>query len=91
MVAFFCYEMNYYVYILKSEVTGIYYKGVTQDITNRLQEHNSGEMKFTKAYVPWILVGYIEKPNRSQALILERKLKNLSRERLELFIDKYCK
>ena len=82
--------MKYYVYILESEKTGTYYKGITYNLENRLIEHNAGEMKSTKAYRPWRLIGYLEKPNKSEALILEKKLKHLSRKRLEEFIEKYC-
>ena len=63
---------------------------MTHDVTNRLKEHNSGEMNFTSAHIPWELIGVIEKSTKSEAIILERKLKNLSRERLEAFIVKYC-
>ncbi|WP_394800552.1 GIY-YIG nuclease family protein, partial [Aestuariivivens insulae] len=48
-----------------------------------------GSEKSTSKYRPWKLVWKTEKPNRSQALILERKLKNLSKERTKAFIEKY--
>ena len=82
--------MNYFVYILQSQQTGAYYKGITHNLENRITEHNAGEMKSTKAYRPWRIIGYVEKPTRSEALILEKKLKNLTRKRLEEFIEKYC-
>ncbi|MBP1640789.1 MAG: hypothetical protein H6Q17_2372 [Bacteroidetes bacterium] len=44
---------------------------------------------FTSMYRPWILVGYITKETRSEAMALEIKLKNLNRERLISFIQKY--
>lgn len=50
----------YFVYVLKSEVDGRLYKGLTQNIENRLKEHNNGKMKSTKGYIPWVLV-YHEK------------------------------
>ena len=37
----------YYVYILKNE-KGEKYIGTTQDLKNRLQEHNNGETKTIK-------------------------------------------
>jgi hypothetical protein len=39
--------------------------------------------------VPWEIVGFIEKESRSDATILERKLKNLNSEDLKKFILKY--
>ncbi|MCO5285520.1 MAG: GIY-YIG nuclease family protein [Chitinophagaceae bacterium] len=34
--------MGYYVYILRSEVDGTYYKGSTEAPVSRLQDHNAG-------------------------------------------------
>ena len=49
-----------FVYILKSEVSEKMYVGMTQDLSRRLAEHNSGKSKFTKGYKPWKLL-YSEK------------------------------
>ena len=54
--AFFFRVMDYYVYILESEVTGSFYIGQTQDIDARLEKHNKGYVKSTKAKRPWKLV-----------------------------------
>jgi putative endonuclease len=54
-----------------------------------LDYHNSGFVKSTKPFLPWQIVGFIEKPSRSEAVILERKLKNLNTEDLKKFILKY--
>jgi len=35
----------FYVYILRSEKTKKYYVGSTQDVANRLREHNNGETR----------------------------------------------
>ena len=76
--------MEYYVYILQSEKSGIYYKGQTNNIFDRLSKHNSGYVHSTKAYRPWKLVFYTNVETRSEAVRLERKLKNLkSKSRLE--------
>jgi hypothetical protein len=34
-------------------------------------------------------VGFIERPNRSEAMILEKKLKNLNSDDLKKFASKY--
>lgn len=81
--------MKFYVYILYSKKFDIYYKGQTQDLNSRLEYHNKGYVKSTSKYIPWELKCAIEKPSRKEALILERKLKNLSKERLLQFIQKY--
>jgi putative endonuclease len=80
----------WYVYVLKSDQNGSYYKGSTNDVLRRLQEHNAGEEKYTSKYRPWRLLWFAEKQSRSEALALERKLKNItSVSRLEAFIKKY--
>ncbi|MBK8712189.1 MAG: GIY-YIG nuclease family protein [Niastella sp.] len=78
------------VYILYSAMHDRYYIGQTADLNKRIQRHNNKMEKATSPYVPWNVVGFVEKSNRSEAMILEKKLKNLSRERLKIFIDKYC-
>ncbi len=80
----------YYVYILYSEKHDKYYIGQTNDVKARLERHNNGLENFTSKYIPWILVGFITKATRAEAVVLEKKLKNLSRERLPIFIAKYC-
>ena len=82
--------MPFTVYILFSPGSNRYYIGQTQDITERLQRHNAGREKATAPYIPWSIAGTIQKNSRAEAMALERKLKNLNRERLQLFIQKYC-
>ena len=77
------------VYILYSEGHDKYYIGQTSNLEERLQAHNSGKSTYTSRYLPWVLLGSIEKPNRSEAMKLEKKLKNLGKERLRKFIEKY--
>jgi putative endonuclease len=77
------------VYINYSEAFDKYYIGQTANFESRILLHNKGMVKSTKAFTPWINVLQITKPNRSEAILLERKLKNLNRIRLVAFIDKY--
>ena len=81
--------MSYFVYILYSTSTDVYYEGQTSNISERLKRHNAGREVSTKSGIPWKLVWYVEKATRGEALKLERKLKNLSRERTIQFIQKY--
>ena len=81
--------MSYWVYILYSESTNNFYKGQTVDLKERITRHNSGFEKATRHGVPWQLIWSTEKPDRSSAVVLEQKLKNLSRKRLIEFISKY--
>jgi len=44
------------VYVLKSLSTGNYYTGYTEDLDARLKKHNSGSVRSTKAYRPFVVV-----------------------------------
>jgi putative endonuclease len=79
----------YYTYILYSASSNKFYKGSTNDLESRLNRHNSGYEKFTSSGVPWTLVWFTTKPSRSEAMALERKLKNLSRDRTIQFAIKF--
>jgi putative endonuclease len=79
----------FYVYIIYSPGSDKYYVGQTNDSVARLKHHNAGHSPFTSRYRPWIEVLIITKETRSEALLLEKKLKNLSKIRLKAFIQKY--
>jgi putative endonuclease len=81
--------MSYSVYILYSESTERFYKGQTNDLQERLRRHNMLREKATRSGAPWKLMAEIKVSTRSEAVILERKLKNLSRKRLIEFIKKH--
>jgi len=77
MTLFF--NMRFSTYILKSETTGRYYCGSTNDIERRLKEHNdpefSGTLTTKRFKGPWKLVWKKEHSSRSEAMILERRIK----------------
>ena len=50
----------YYVYILRSTVNRSYYIGSCKNITNRLKQHNKGQVISTRKSKPWELI-YKEK------------------------------
>ncbi|MFN3951651.1 MAG: GIY-YIG nuclease family protein [Thermaurantimonas sp.] len=79
----------YFVYILYSPSADIFYVGQTQDLSARLHRHNARLEPATKHHSPWILIWATSKASRSDALKLERKLKNLSRQRKISFMIKY--
>ena len=79
----------FYVYILYSEKFDKFYIGQTADFDNRLQRHNKGYEKATSPYIPWEMLLYLEKNSRKEAMELEKKLKNLSKNRIMIFIEKY--
>jgi putative endonuclease len=73
--------MNFTVYILYSDSCGKFYSGQTQDLNNRLHEHNSGETPSIKHGRPWRLVFSIIVATRSEAIILESKIKKRGAKR----------
>lgn len=81
--------MSYFVYIIYSEKFDAFYKGQTKNLAQRLERHNKGLEKSTARYKPWVLIWATEKETRRDSMALEKKLKNLSRERLSSFIKKY--
>ena len=69
--------MKHVVYILKStKELNRYYIGFTNNLDERLKEHNSEECKgYSKRYAPWELETYIVFRNRLLAEKFERYLK----------------
>ena len=86
---FLCLAIMFTVYIIYSHSLDLFYRGQTNNISERIKRHNSGSGKYTKSGVPWKLIWTTNKQNRSEALILEKKLKNLSRKKLAEFMKKY--
>lgn len=68
----------YYLYILKSKVKIINYVGITNNLTRRLKEHNSGKSSFTKRYLPWDIIYTEELLNRLEARKREKYFKSSS-------------
>ncbi len=73
--------MKYYVYILLSRTKLRYYVGQTQDFEKRFKRHNKGNVSSTKSGLPWELIKLIELESRSEAMILEKRIKNRGIER----------
>ena len=66
----------YYVYILQSKIyTDRFYTGFSENIENRLKDHNSGKNPHTSKYKPWRIKTAIAFTDRQKALDFERYLK----------------
>ena len=68
--------LMYYVYILRSKVTGKYYIGYTSDIRRRLQEHNSGRTKSLWKHRPLEIIRVEEYTVLQDARRRERQIKD---------------
>jgi len=70
--------MEYFVYIIESEQSGIFYKGYTSYPLLRLEEHNRGQSQYTSGKGPWHMV-YLEKmADKRAALIREKQIKRVN-------------
>jgi putative endonuclease len=72
---------TYYVYILAGDKNGTLYTGVTNDLPRRIMEHKTKEYKgFTDKYDVDILVWFDFGTSIENAIALEKKIKNRSRQ-----------
>lgn len=75
----------YYTYVLQSEKDKTTYIGYTEDLRERLKEHNQGKTKSIKHKVPFILIYYEAYQTKYQARKRELELKNNSSKKEELY------
>lgn len=66
----------YYVYILESEKDLSYYTGITENLKERIKEHNSGSSKYSPTKRPYKLVWFCCFHNKTKALTFEKYLKH---------------
>ena len=71
----------YFVYVLRSQRSGKLYKGQTQNLAERLSEHNRGKTQSTKPGIPWEVVHHEEFASREEALVREKYLKTAAGRR----------
>ncbi|MEP5253996.1 MAG: GIY-YIG nuclease family protein [Winogradskyella arenosi] len=77
-----------YVYILKCSDNS-YYTGLTSNLTNRLEQHETGKHKesYTYSRRPVQLVFYAEFTDITIAIQTEKQIKKWSRAKKEALID----
>ena len=68
----------YRVYVLQNR-EGRFYVGLTNDVARRLQQHNSGESRWTKGRGPWSALWQSQELSLSKARKLENRLKRQGR------------
>jgi putative endonuclease len=66
----------YFVYILQTEKGDRLYIGFTQDVNNRLKEHNDGRSLATKPFRPYKLIYYEAFLDKNDAKSREEFLKS---------------
>lgn len=79
--------MTCHLYILWSSEHKKTYVGITEDLTRRLNEHNTGLSTYTNKYIPWVVIFSKECKDRAEARVLEKYYKSASgRKRLARLI-----
>ncbi|MBL0735918.1 GIY-YIG nuclease family protein [Flavobacterium sp. GN10] len=76
----------FYVYIIYSKTFDVYYKGFSEDISQRLLYHNENRSRYTANKGPWKLVYSKAFETKKEALVEELRLKKLNRKSLEALI-----
>ena len=69
--------MPFDTYILRSQSTGRYYVGHTENLAKRITEHNSNRTLSIKNRGPWELFYFETYDTRSQAARRERQIKSM--------------
>jgi predicted GIY-YIG superfamily endonuclease len=77
--------MSFYLYIIQN-AHGRFYKGVSAQPKLRILQHNNNEVVSTAQKGPWKLVAVFHFHTKTEVLIMERKIKKYSREKLFLKI-----
>jgi len=69
----------WYVYIIRSiDRPDQEYIGASEDLKQRIKDHNSGKSTHTAKFTPWELVWYCAFPDKYQTLVFEKYLKSHS-------------
>ena len=76
----------HYVYIIRSQKDGTYYKGYSLNPWERLSSHNKGLSPYTSGKVPWELVAVFIFESKTDALKKEIKIKKYNTHSLEALI-----
>ena len=75
--------MQWFLYILCSEIKETYYTGVSRNPERRLYFHNNDEKKgYTRRNRPWKIVYRKAFPTESEALAAERQVKGWKSKRM---------
>ena len=66
----------YFVYLLQSKKDSSFYTGFSEEVGERLKDHNSGNAAFTSTKAPYELVWYCCFKDKKKALAFEKYLKS---------------
>jgi putative endonuclease len=66
----------FFVYVIRSDINGHFYVGMTADVDKRIVKHNDGSTRSTKPYRPWQLFFCERYDSRTEARKREVYLKS---------------
>jgi putative endonuclease len=83
--------MFFYVYVLQSNIDRRLYIGSTDNLINRVEEHNLGLSVSTRRYTPWTLIYYeacrsLEDAKRREKYLKTSQGGRLIRSRLKEYL-----
>ncbi len=70
-------KSSFYTYVLKSQKDNGYYYGYTSNLTNRLERHNQGLVRITKARRPFVIHYFEEFEDKTSAIKRENFFKTI--------------
>ncbi|GAB4300244.1 MAG: hypothetical protein Kow0098_27470 [Ignavibacteriaceae bacterium] len=89
-MSIYCFNMKFFLYILYSPAALRTYVGQTNNISNRLSLHNSGKVRSTKAFSPWILIFSEAFSSRADAMKKEKWFKSpVGRKKLSEILKQF--
>ena len=74
-------DMKYAVYVIYSPKFNRIYKGHTNDIETRLKQHNSGAVRSTRPFIPWIIIYTEAFKTKAEAISREKYFKSAAGRR----------
>lgn len=70
---------SYFVYIIYSSTGDCYYREFSENPINRLEQHRTGQSRYTSKFTDWELVFIESFDTKREALIREKVLKKYSK------------
>jgi putative endonuclease len=68
----------FYAYVLKSQIKNRHYYGHSKNLKVRLESHNNGKVRSTKAHRPWVVIYFEEFETKSKAYKREMFFKSIN-------------
>ena len=82
----------HYVYVLYNKAKNFIYIGYSEDLRQRVSEHNGGKSKSTKHYIPLEVIHYEAYRNMTDAKRREKYLKgNKGKTTLKTMLKEFLK